>query len=137
MAADRELEKKLRRIRALRKMREAEQLRLAAELHAHERRMRESMEARQKAERFLEGDLPDGGLLAGQGLRIAAENARIEAGERRIVNDISARNVQSRSVRDKLHEVEVRLSSQLERQETDALLFDAIATRAGLDRETG
>lgn len=131
------MEDKLKRIRTLRKMREAEQLRLAADLHAHERQMRELADARARAESYLDGELSDGGLLAGQGLRAASDNARAEADERRVVNEISARNVQSRSVRDKLHEVEHRLAGQLERQEADAVLLEAVAARSGILKNGG
>lgn len=130
-------ERKLRRLKALRRFREAEQVRLAAELHAHEQRMRLSAEAERAAARFLDGDLALGGLLAGHGLREAARNAAIVDEERRLINDISHRNVQSKAVKDALLELESRLAARVEQQRADAALMETVAAWPVLVRLTG
>ena len=90
----RELEDKLRTIRLLRRIREAEQFRLSAQLKASQRRMNLSEEAGEDASRYLDGEEFDM-LLARQGLQAAVRSAMEVAEEQRVIAELSRRNASS------------------------------------------
>ena len=124
-----ELEHRLRQIRLLRRIREAEQFRLAAELRASQRRMHESAEAGEDAGRYLDGDLTFGGLFASQGLQVATRSAIAVAEERRSISELSERNASSMSATDTLADTERRQSVHLEAYLSNSVLMEVITSR--------
>ena len=125
-----DLEKKLRQIRLLRRIREAEQFRLSAELKASQRRMSESAEAGEDAGRYLDGEMHFDSLLADQGLQAAVRSALTVAEERRVIADLSERNASSRTATDTLADTERRLSGHLDAYLSNSALMDVISSRS-------
>ena len=125
----RELEDKLRTIRLLRRIREAEQFRLSAQLKASQRRMNLSEEAGEDASRYLDGEEFDM-LLARQGLQAAVRSAMEVAEEQRVIAELSRRNASSRTAADTLADTERRLNGHLDAYLTNSALMDAISTRS-------
>ncbi|MCG6859111.1 MAG: hypothetical protein LJE67_13720 [Salaquimonas sp.] len=125
----RDLEQKLRQIRLLRRIREAEQFRLAGELKASQRRLSDSSEAGEEAGRYLEGELQFGGLLARHGLQVAVQSVLEIAEEQRVFAALSERNISTRTATDTLADTERRLWGHLDAYLSNNALLDAITSR--------
>ena len=131
----REYEDKIRRIRLLRRIREAEQFRLSAELMASQRRMSESEEASEDAGRYLDGEAQFDKLLAQQGLQAAVRSALAIAEEKRVIAKLSERNASSRNAADMLADTERRLSGHLDAYLSNATLLEIVSSRQQSDDE--
>ena len=131
----RDFERKIRQTRLLRRIREAEQYRLSAELMASQRRMNESENAGEDAGRHLDGDLQFDRLLAQQGLQAAVRSALAIAEEKRVIGKLSERNASSRNAADMLAVTERRLSGHLDAYLSNATLLEIVSTRRPSDDE--